>query len=179
MTHEVELLDGSRATIRPVVASDEPALEALFSSMSPDSRHRRFFSLGVDLHRMARWAAHPEPGSDGLVAERDGRLVAHAVAVPLDDHGAEIAFAVAEDLHGVGLGTALLHDLARWGCAHDVGVLIAEVLPENAAMLEVLHHAAPTHDRRLDGAVEVELDPAAVCAAGATSGRTTDMRLPI
>lgn len=175
----VALLDGSEATIRPVRGDDDDVLIGLFAGLSAENRHRRFFSGGADARAAGRWAAHPPEGACGLVAERAGVVVAHAVGVPKDDDYAEVAFAVADDLHGIGLGTALLRELARWALARGTPTLVADVLAGNREMLDVLHHAAPTHDARFEDFVEVELDPADVlerCPSTADAGRSADER---
>src|SRR5947207_4631716 len=50
----VALRDGSVAHIRPIRAADEQRLLALLRGLSDDDRRLRFFSLGIDLSRMAR-----------------------------------------------------------------------------------------------------------------------------
>jgi acetyltransferase len=153
----VVLRDGTQAVLRPVQAADRPALHALFAAMSPVNRHRRFFTAAVSPEAMARWAAEPQPGTRGLVAIRDGRLVAHAAAVPTDAGVVEVAFAVTDELHGIGLGTALLLRLAGWAAHAGHGTLRADVLPSNAEMLEVLEHAGPASVAREDGVLHVDL----------------------
>jgi RimJ/RimL family protein N-acetyltransferase len=57
--------------------------------------------------------------------------------VVLEPGRAEVAFALVDDYQGQGIGAALMRDLAA--IARDAGLkeLIAEVLPENMAMLRV------------------------------------------
>jgi RimJ/RimL family protein N-acetyltransferase len=159
---ELPLLDGTSAAVRPVRAADEPALEAFFTGLGSTARHTRFFTAAIAPDRIAAWAAGMEDGEDGvgLVAFEDGRLVAHAVACPTHPGEAEVAFAVADDRHGVGLATGLLHLLAER--ADDVGAqtFLAEVLPHNHEMLDVLRHAGDTDEELSDGVDHVRLDVA-------------------
>jgi RimJ/RimL family protein N-acetyltransferase len=50
---------------------------------------------------------------------------------------AEIAFAVVDQYQGQGVGAALMHHLATIALKAGLEELIAEVLPDNAAMLKV------------------------------------------
>jgi RimJ/RimL family protein N-acetyltransferase len=52
----------------------------------------------------------------------------------LDPGRAELAFALIDEYQGQGIGTALISTIARGAGLQE---LIAEVLPENAAMLDV------------------------------------------
>ena len=75
---DIVLRDGSTVLVRAVRPGDEQALLAFLRGLSDESRYFRFFSLGVDLARVAAEAASGLPGITTLVAERgvDGRIVA-------------------------------------------------------------------------------------------------------
>jgi GNAT superfamily N-acetyltransferase len=168
MTHaptsvEIVLRDGSTAHVRPVVASDRPAIEAFFRSLSWNSRALRFFSAATDLGAVSHLAVETVArGGYGLVATRgDDRIVAHAMYGEPDGDHAEVAFAVADGLHGTGIATILLEHLAEH--AHDNGVtrFTAEVLPENHLMIEVFRDSGYALTRRsLPGVVDFEFPTA-------------------
>src|SRR5262245_40310974 len=139
---DVVLRDGATIHVRPVRASDADGLLAFLEALSPESRWFRFFSGGGDLHKAAAWAADVDyDGRLGLVATsgEDSRIVAHAVYVEIDAGRAEVAFAVADELHGHGLATILLAHLAAAARERDIGTFSASVLPGNHRMLEVFH----------------------------------------
>jgi acetyl coenzyme A synthetase (ADP forming)-like protein len=70
---------------------------------------------------------------------------------------AEVSFAVADELQGRGIGTRLLEQLAGIAERRGIERFIAEVLPENVAMLRVFSDAGFDVARRLDqGTVELE-----------------------
>jgi GNAT superfamily N-acetyltransferase len=73
------------------------------------------------------------------VLEEAGRpvIVGGARYIVIEPGSAEVAFAVIDQYQGLGIGQTLMRHLA--GIAHGVGIreLIADVLPENAAMLKV------------------------------------------
>ena len=78
-----------------------------------------------------------------LVAEWQGKLVALGTAEPLEDGTAEIAFLVADECHGLGIGSLLLEHLAAAGRQHGIRRFTAEVLRENGPMREVLQSDHP------------------------------------
>ena len=67
----------------------------------------------------------------------DGRIVAHAMYAGGGHDSVEVAFAIAEELAGQGLGTLLLAHLAEAAAACGYTQFHAEVLAENSRMLEV------------------------------------------
>ncbi len=69
---------------------------------------------------------------------------------------AEVAFAVADELQGRGIGTRLLEQLAAEAAAHGIESFVAEVLSGNRPMLRVFEDAGFDVARRLsDGEVEL------------------------
>jgi acetyl coenzyme A synthetase (ADP forming)-like protein len=137
---DVVLRDGSTVHVRPVRATDRDGLLAFLEALSPDSRWFRFFSGGGDLRQAAGWAADVDyAGRLGLVATAGAgaRIVAHAAYAHIGAGHAEVAFAVADELHGRGVATILLAHLAAAARDRDIGTFTALVLPENHRMLEV------------------------------------------
>jgi GNAT superfamily N-acetyltransferase len=138
----VRLRDGSRVSVRKAVAADEPALRTLLHGLCPEDLRMRFFTGAVDVDGAAHTVAETGEGRLGLVAHGEtGALVAHALCVQLDDARAEVAVEVADRLHGRGLGTILVEQLAALAERRGVDRFVAEVLPENHAMLEVFRNA--------------------------------------
>src|SRR4051812_26231591 len=97
-------------------------MRSFLGALSEGSRRLRYFSGGVDLDWAADAAVAADgPGSYGLVAVRgDARIVAHASYGRESPERAEVAFAVADELHGMGIATTLLAHLAE--AAAEAGV---------------------------------------------------------
>jgi acetyl coenzyme A synthetase (ADP forming)-like protein len=137
---DVVLRDGSTVHIRVMRPEDEAGLCELLNSLSEESRWLRFY---CQQNRAALAAeAHREASLDhafGLVASSgDGeRVVGHAFYVAIDDERAEVAFTIANDFQGRGLGTILLGQLAEVAAANGIKVFEAEVVAANHAMLHV------------------------------------------
>jgi GNAT superfamily N-acetyltransferase len=143
---DIALRDGSTARLREVRPSDEPALLAFLASMDAGDRYLRFFSGGVNLPSVARRAVDAD-GRDrfGLVAVApdDRTILAHGCAARSDPGSseAEVAFAVDDSLRGEGIGTTMLAHLAQAAGAAGVRWLVAFVLPQNSAMIDVFRES--------------------------------------
>ena len=162
MTTTALLRDGSKVTIRAASAWDEPALRSFLANMSPESRRLRFFTGAADISCAAHLAMAVGAGHYGLMAhDQDGVPVAHAIYMRLDQTRAEVAVEVADHLHGQGLGTQLIQRLAARAETHGITTFVAEVLPENHAMLDVFHHGFDAHSSFREGIDRVEFPTAA------------------
>jgi RimJ/RimL family protein N-acetyltransferase len=160
---DVVLRDGSSVHVRPVRATDAPAVRAFFERLSPRSIALRFFCGFPDLDRAVSWATDADDQHRyGLVAtsSADGRVVAHAGWEREPDHPerAEIAFAIADAMQHNGLGTILLGQLTQAADQAGVAVLSAEVLPQNHRMLHVFRDSGfPVTTHTIPGVLRVEL----------------------
>lgn len=158
----IRLRDGSWVSLRPATAADESALREFLDSLSAESRRLRFFSGAADTDAAAHWAAVVSPDRYGLIAhDCTGAIVAHATYVQLDAPGggetrAEVAVEVADRLHGKGLATILIERLAAVAEARGIRRFVAEVLPENRAMLDVFRDGFDAHLTFRDGTDLVE-----------------------
>lgn len=65
----------------------------------------------------------------------------HAFYAGLDEHRAEVAFTIADDFQGRGLGTILLGQLAEVAEANNIQMFEAEVVAANHAMLHVFRES--------------------------------------
>jgi acetyl coenzyme A synthetase (ADP forming)-like protein len=160
-TADVVLRDGRTLRLRPPLESDADALIDFFAGLSPESLHLRFHGGRTVDRRLVDHLLEPSPNRGALVAsvgDGDGaRIIAVAEFAGLDDPTtAEVAFAVADEYQGRGVGTRLLEQLAVLGGAARIERFVAEVLPENRAMLGVFADAGFAVSRQLaDGEVEV------------------------
>jgi len=138
---DVLLADGQLGIIRRLARGDGPALHALHDEASDDAMRLRFFNV-------SRTTAHDyvehllaDPDVLSLVAETGGRLVGLATAERVGPDSAEVSFLVADDFHGLGLGTLLLEHLAALARDRGIWRFEADVLVENHPMLAVLGDA--------------------------------------
>jgi RimJ/RimL family protein N-acetyltransferase len=141
------LRNGRRAEIRALQPEDRGDLIAAVRSMSANSLSRRFFAarrefteketsyfVNVDfMNHVALVAVLKENGQSAIVG--GGRYI---VVKP---GRAEVAFAVVDQYQGQGIGAALMHHLCAIASAASLRELIADVLPENVAMLKVFENS--------------------------------------
>ena len=155
------LADGTTLTVRPPGAGDYEAVKRLHEGMSPDNLYFRFFSASqVSAEREARRICLEErPGLEALLGLLGDELagVASYELTP-DGPAAEIALAVADDMHRRGVATLLLEHLVSLARARGVTTLTAEVLPDNYAVLHLLTDSGLALRRRSgDGVVELSM----------------------
>jgi acetyl coenzyme A synthetase (ADP forming)-like protein len=156
---DVILRDGSTLRLDAPIAADAGELVDFFDRLSSRSRYLRFHGArSVDRDVVMNFVDPDWATTGALVGRQEGRIVGLANYVGLrDPRAAEVAFAVADELQGRGLGTRLLERLAERAAAAGVERFVAYVLAENTAMLGVFRDAGFEVARSRDGGeVEVE-----------------------
>jgi acyl-CoA synthetase (NDP forming)/GNAT superfamily N-acetyltransferase len=153
------LTDGTTIEIAPAGPQDFEAVRQMHATMSPDNAYLRFFNLSpLAAEREAKRVCR-EPGADhaALLAWIGSQLVGVASYEPTGKAGlAEIAFAVADHMHGRGIATLLLEHLVSLARRRRLAAFTAETLATNAAMLRVFADAGLPAQRRLaDGLIEL------------------------
>jgi acetyl coenzyme A synthetase (ADP forming)-like protein len=141
---DVVLRDGSTVRVRAMRPDDDQALLTLLESLSEESRWLRFFSPLKGAALAAE--AHRETNLDHTFAllalsGAEEHVVGHAFYVGLDEHRAEVAFTIANDFQGRGLGTILLGQLAEVAALNGIQMFEAEVVAANHAMLHVFRES--------------------------------------
>ena len=149
------LADGTAIEIRPATPADFRLVKTMHEAMSPDNEYRRFFSLRrLSAQREAeRVCRMPAPDHLALLALRGAELLGVGSYEVLGEGAAEIALAVADDMHGRGVGTLLLEHLGSAAYRQGVRTFTGPVLAENAEMLKLFADAGLTARRRPDGDV--------------------------
>jgi acetyl coenzyme A synthetase (ADP forming)-like protein len=161
---DVILRDGSTLRLRPPQAADAGALEEFFSGLSEHSFYLRFHGVRRVDRRLVEHFLDPDWRDRGvLVGVAAEQIVAVAEFMRLrDERSAEVAFAVADEFQARGIGTRLLEQLAQRAAAAGIERFVAEVLPENQAMLKVFQDAGFDVVRELEsGEIEVRFPIAA------------------
>ena len=162
---DVILRDGTTLRLRGTTPDDAVAVTAFFAGLSQGSRYLRFHgTVTIDRHAIEPFLHtdwHERGSLLGELTSPDGsvRVVALASYMRLREATtAEVAFAVGDSLQGRGIGTRLLERLAAHAAREGIHEFLAEVLPENVAMLGVLRDAGFELRRTLEGGViEVRL----------------------
>jgi RimJ/RimL family protein N-acetyltransferase len=158
------LRSGQRIEIRALRPDDRDALIAAVGRASAQSLYRRFHGARGEFseREIAFFVDVDFVDHVALVAvvDRDGQplIVGGARYVVVQPGRAEVAFAVVDQHQGQGIGTMLMRHLAAIARGAGIKEMIAEVLPENAAMLKVLEGSGlPMTTRRDPGVLHVAL----------------------
>ena len=160
----MHLDNGVEVVIRPIRPDDKALLVEGVAQLSDESAYRRFLGPKHELSlRELRYLTEVDFADHvALVAVRPdepGTMVGVGRWVRLagDPEAAEVAYLVADELQGHGLGSALVDALA--GCARDRGVrrFVATMLPDNAAARRVFAHVSDDVQTRIvNGVAQVE-----------------------
>jgi L-amino acid N-acyltransferase YncA len=157
----VRTTDGRRVTIRPIEASDREAFLTFHAALSDESRYLRYFSARRRLPEgeIRHYTEVDQRDHAGVGAWLDGALVGHALYDRLGaEDAAEVALEVADACQGLGIGTAMLEELARDALRAGIRRFVGHVLPTNARMLQVFRDLGfADHAVFEDGVVRVEL----------------------
>jgi acyl-CoA synthetase (NDP forming)/GNAT superfamily N-acetyltransferase len=162
------LADGVTIEIRPAAEGDFDAVKAMHAAMSPDNTYLRFFNLSrLSAEQEGRRVCRaPGPDHAALLALLSDQVVgvaSYEVAAARQqseqdqqsEQSAEIAFAVADHMHGRGVATLLLEHLVSLARSQRIRAFTAETLTENTAMLKVFADAGlPARRHSADGTVE-------------------------
>ncbi|MGA2924826.1 MAG: GNAT family N-acetyltransferase [Solirubrobacteraceae bacterium] len=157
----VVLLDGRTVRVRPVKAKDEDGLARLLRELPQEALRLRFFTTKVNAEHEAHKAVDVDYGASyGVVAllGPEADIVGHASCDRIDGERAEVAFTVADEYQGLGLGSLMLVGLAEHAVQQGIPLLEAEVLPENHRMLAMFRESGrPVQLRSEPGLITVEL----------------------
>ena len=151
---DARLRDGTPVHLRPIRQDEAPKLLALYDRLSPESLYFRFFAVPDKDRSKAEYLAQVDYRHRyALVAEVGGVLVGVArwESDGAEPGHAEVAFTVADDLQGKGIGTLLFARLANLARSRGITTFDAEVLPENEKMLRVFARSGLPQTSRFDG----------------------------
>lgn len=141
---EVVLRDGTAVRVRTARPQDEDALVAFYRGLSEQSLVYRFFtriSNAALVDQVRRLLYNPRAVHLVATFGDPPRIVAHGLYALADSDRAEVAFAVADEFQGRGVGTLLLGQLAEVAARQGIRLFEASVLPTNHRMLEVFRES--------------------------------------
>jgi GNAT superfamily N-acetyltransferase len=165
----LDLPDGTHLDVRPLEPSDMAQLEKGFEHLSPRSRYRRFFTTLEQLSQreLTYLTTLDHDRHEALVAidpqTHHGVAIARYVVIGDAPPTAEIAVTVNDAWQGIGVGTALMRELAVCARAHGIVRFSGLVLGENTPMLRLLSSSGNVLSRTVeDGTVELLVEIEAV-----------------
>ncbi len=182
-TFTEHLRDGRPVTLRAIRPDDKGSLIDALNKVSPQSLYLRLFSgkrkfsdeemnqiSKVDfVNVVALVAVLPEGGADKIVG--GGRYV--RIGKSGVRQSAEVAFLIDDTHQGLGIGSRIFKHLVAIARESGITHFEAEVLPSNAAMLNLFARSGLPVERSMTGGsvhVTIQLAPT---AAGSQRGRSS------
>ncbi len=160
--------DGGVVHLRPITPDDADRLVAFHAKLSERTRYLRYFGPypTMSARDIVRFTTVDHHNRVAFVAVLGDEIIAVGRYEHLEDVGdggsAEVAFVVADEHQGRGLGPILLEHLAGAAAENGLTRFVAEVLAENRNMVSVFREAGYQISRRFDGGVlrlEFAIDP--------------------
>ena len=167
IVHHYTTPRGEDILIRPVRPTDDELIKELFYRMSPEEVFHRFFH---DLKHMPQKLLQEladvnytdQVGMVATVHEAEREVVVGVARYGRDPatKAAELAFTCRDDWQRKGIGTELFKSLIEFGRKHGVRSFIADILPDNLAMIRLVHKVAggPVKTERRDGVLRLTFD---------------------
>lgn len=145
LEEEVPLGDGRTLLLRPIVPEDEPSLQRVFASLTPEEIRLRFF-LPMKVLSHVNAARFTQIDYDremtllltesGIPGKTNIYGVVSIVADP-DNEKAEYAIIVHHKMIGLGLGVFLMRRIIDYARDRGIGELYGDVLAYNQSMLKL------------------------------------------
>jgi RimJ/RimL family protein N-acetyltransferase len=158
------LANGTRLRFRPISSDDRDRLARLFARLTPESRHRRFLSPKHQLtpHELVYLTDidHVTHEAIAAVDQRDGSIVGVGRYAKFADRVAvaDVAFTVADELQGMGIGTVLARCLVNRARANGFTLLTATTLWENRPARALLRRLRFRTRASQSSEIELELE---------------------
>ena len=151
------LKNGTKVMVRPARAADAGALQTLFHRLSEDDIYTRFFrrvrALSYQqLQTLCNVNHETEVAFVGVTGPRENEEIIGSACYFLSPtpNLAEVAFMVAPEFQGAGLGTALQARLQEYAMSRGVRGFVSEILPRNGSMLRLAALAQGTVTTKRD-----------------------------
>ncbi|EME23660.1 bifunctional acetate--CoA ligase family protein/GNAT family N-acetyltransferase [Rhodococcus triatomae] len=165
---DVLAIDGGAVHLRPITPEDADRLVAFHAKLSERTRYLRYFGPYPTMSQrdLVRFTTVDHRNRVAFVAILGDEIIAVGRYERLLDVGdgrsAEVAFVVADEHQGRGLGPILLEHLAGAAAENGLTMFVAEVLAENRNMVTVFRSAGYQVSRSFEGGVlrlEFAIDP--------------------
>ena len=158
--------DGADLVVRPIRPTDEEMMSDMFYDLSDQTIINRFFSMLKSMpHRRLQEFCCIDYEEDMSLVVISGKSPRQKMVGVGSYHlnpatnRAEIAFLVADDWQGRGIGTYLMQYLVKVAKSKNIKGFTAEVMRDNVAMIALMHKAGvPPKSTQVDGGYLFTMD---------------------
>ncbi|HIH01904.1 TPA: GNAT family N-acetyltransferase [Thermoplasmata archaeon] len=158
--------DGTSLAVRPIRPTDEEMMSDMFYDLSDQTIINRFFSMLKSMpHRKLQEFCCIDYENDMSLVVIHGKSPRQKMVGVGSYHlnpatnRAEIAFLVADDWQGKGIGTFLMEYLVKIAKSKKIAGFTAEVMRDNVAMIALMHKAGvPPKSTQVDGGYLFSMD---------------------
>ena len=158
--------DGADLVVRPIRPTDEEMMSDMFYDLSDQTIINRFFSMLKSMpHRRLQEFCCIDYEEDMSLVVISGKSPRQKMVGVGSYHlnpatnRAEIAFLVADDWQGRGIGTYLMQYLVKVAKSKNIKGFTAEVMRDNVAMIALMHKAGvPPKSVQVDGGYLFTMD---------------------
>lgn len=163
---ETRLTDGRRINLRPIRPSDQSRIRDGIIEMSDQARYLRFFSTFREppdgmVQRLGAVDGHTHIGWGALLIEGDDKPAmgaAHAIRTNEDSHTAELAVAVLDEYHGLGVARMLIAAVLAHSAQAGIKNLEIYILPENKPATTLMLSIGAKRRPAIDSVCHYDLD---------------------
>jgi acyl-CoA hydrolase/RimJ/RimL family protein N-acetyltransferase len=158
--------DGKELAVRPIRPTDEEMMSDMFYDLSDQTIINRFFSMlkSMPHRRLQEFCCIDYENEMSLVvihgkSPRQKMVGVGSFHLSPATNRAEIAFLVADDWQGKGIGTFLVQNLVKIAKSKKIQGFTAEVMRDNVAMIALMHKTGvPPKSRQVDGGYLFTMD---------------------
>lgn len=148
--------------VRPVGPTDADALRRMFARLSPDTIHRRFFTLlpALDDRTLRRLTDVDHDANEAVVAVVGREIIGLASyhRSSADPAVADVAIVVEDAWQHHGIGRRMVRLLARTAADRGIATMHADVLADNRSASGLIRRVAAGSKARLeDGTLSYDL----------------------
>jgi acyl-CoA hydrolase/GNAT superfamily N-acetyltransferase len=158
--------DGLELIVRPIRPTDEEMMSDMFYDLSDQTIINRFFSMlkSMPHRRLQEFCCidYENEMSFVVIHGRSPKLKMVGVGsyhLNPATNRAEVAFLVADEFQGNGIGTFLMQSLVKAAKSKKIAGFTAEVMRDNVAMIALMHKAGvPPKSTQVDGGYMFTMD---------------------
>ena len=151
----LKLRDGSEVFLRFISSEDKGKLADFHGRLSDQTIYLRHFAFHPKLSEaeLEYFTNLNHESREAVVATYESEIVAVARFDRVSESEAEVAFVIRDDFQRLGLGSGLFQVLREIAVTIGIEFFVAEVLPQNRAMIRLFEVFGDAIERETDAGI--------------------------